>query len=165
MDATPESGTATPIFDAVASLLREQSAFALATVVAGPGAGAKLLIRPEGTMGTLGDANLDRVVERDALGELAAGRSGVGRSHDVRPGSRYGAERDVDLKERERRSRIATEQTRTCLGDARPGPNVGRRCRTNPSVGGNPMLPLPGISSLPRTGEGKPWFLVIEIFR
>jgi xanthine dehydrogenase accessory factor len=77
MDATPGSGTATPIFDAVASLLREQSAFALATVVEGPGAGAKLLVRPEGTMGTLGDANLDRVVERDALGELAAGRSGV----------------------------------------------------------------------------------------
>ena len=75
MDATPESGTATPIFDAVASLLREQSAFALATVVEGPGAGAKLLVRPEGTMGTLGDANLDRVVERDALGELAAGRA------------------------------------------------------------------------------------------
>ncbi|MDP6493440.1 MAG: XdhC/CoxI family protein [Acidimicrobiales bacterium] len=73
------SGNTTPIFDAVAALLRDESAFALATVVEGPGAGAKLLVRPDGTMGSLGDAGLDRVVERDTLGELAAGRSGVRR--------------------------------------------------------------------------------------
>lgn len=51
---------------------------ALATVIEGPGAGAKMLIRPDGeTAGSLGPAGLDRVVERDARGELAAGRSGV----------------------------------------------------------------------------------------
>ncbi len=51
---------------------------ALATVIDGPGAGAKMLIRPDGeTVGSLGPAGLDRVVERDARGELAAGRSGV----------------------------------------------------------------------------------------
>ena len=51
---------------------------ALATVIEGPGAGAKMLIRPDGeTAGSLGPAGLDRVVERDARGGLAAGRSGV----------------------------------------------------------------------------------------
>ena len=36
--------------------------------------GAKLLVRPDGpTLGTLGDPDLDRVVARDALGELEAG--------------------------------------------------------------------------------------------
>ncbi len=54
---------------------------ALATIIDGPGAGAKLLVRavPDGpaTLGTLGDTDLDRVVERDARGELAAGRSGI----------------------------------------------------------------------------------------
>jgi xanthine dehydrogenase accessory factor len=53
-----------------------ERAVALATVVEGPGVGAKLLVRAEGTVeGSLGNANLDRVVTRDALGELAAGRS------------------------------------------------------------------------------------------
>ena len=51
---------------------------ALATVVDGPGVGAKLLTRPDGeVMGSLGTVGLDRVVERDARGELAAGRSGI----------------------------------------------------------------------------------------
>jgi xanthine dehydrogenase accessory factor len=40
--------------------------------------GAKLLVRPgAGSIGGLGDADLDRVVTRDALGELEAGRTGV----------------------------------------------------------------------------------------
>ena len=46
----------------------------LATVTAGPNLGAKLLTRPDGTsIGTLGDPDLDRVVARDARGELQAG--------------------------------------------------------------------------------------------
>ncbi len=49
---------------------------ALATVIEGPGVGSKLLVRggDEGTavLGTVGDTDLDRVVERDARGELAA---------------------------------------------------------------------------------------------
>ena len=77
MDRDSTSGSTTPLFDAVAALLRDESAFALATVVEGPGVGAKLLVRPGTTTGSLGHAGLDRVVERDALGELAAGRSGV----------------------------------------------------------------------------------------
>lgn len=55
---------------------------ALATVIEGPNTGAKLLIRTDAasgplTIGTLGDGGLDRVVERDARGELAAGQSGL----------------------------------------------------------------------------------------
>ncbi len=50
----------------------------LATVVDGRGVGAKLLVGADGSArGTLGDPGLDRVVGRDALGELAAGRTGV----------------------------------------------------------------------------------------
>jgi xanthine dehydrogenase accessory factor len=54
--------------------LRAAEPVALATVIEGPNLGAKLLVRPDGRVsGTLGDANLDRVVGRDAQGELEAG--------------------------------------------------------------------------------------------
>lgn len=50
----------------------------LATVIEGPNTGAKLLAGPEGDpIGSLGNADLDRVVTRDMRGELAAGRTGV----------------------------------------------------------------------------------------
>lgn len=59
---------------------------ALATVIEGPGTGSKLLVRPGGQppggpgvspepIGTLGNSDLDRVVTRDALAELEAGRT------------------------------------------------------------------------------------------
>jgi len=62
--------------------IEAERAVALATVIEGPHAGAKLLIRTEAksgplTIGTLGNEGLDRVVERDARGELAAGQSGL----------------------------------------------------------------------------------------
>lgn len=54
--------------------LRADRPVALATVIDGPGTGAKLLVRPgEPALGTLGDADLDRVVARDSLAELDAG--------------------------------------------------------------------------------------------
>jgi len=70
------------MFDELARALRERGRASLVTVVDGIATGAKLLIRFDEereplTSGTLGDADLDRVVVRDALGELAAGRSGV----------------------------------------------------------------------------------------
>jgi xanthine dehydrogenase accessory factor len=47
---------------------------AVATVIEGPGITATMVIAPDcAPVGTLGDADLDRVVARDALGELAAG--------------------------------------------------------------------------------------------
>jgi xanthine dehydrogenase accessory factor len=58
--------------------LRSQQPTALVTVVDGVGVGAKLLVVPDGEpQGTLGNAELDRIVTRDALAELEAGRSGI----------------------------------------------------------------------------------------
>jgi xanthine dehydrogenase accessory factor len=52
---------------------------ALVTVIDGPGVGNKLLIHPDDAqpLGSLGDEELDRVVGRDALGELASATSDV----------------------------------------------------------------------------------------
>lgn len=66
------------LFEALAASLRAEQPVALATVVDGIGVGASLLVRPgEEPLGTLGNDDLDRVVARDALGELAAGTTGV----------------------------------------------------------------------------------------
>ncbi len=83
---------ATPVFDALESALRADRPVALATVVEGEELGAKLLVEPGAApLGTLGDPDLDRVVARDALAELAAGltstrhygRHGEARERDV----------------------------------------------------------------------------------
>jgi xanthine dehydrogenase accessory factor len=51
---------------------------ALATMVEGPRAGANVLVEPGiEAVGNLGDSDLDRVVARDALAELAAGVSTI----------------------------------------------------------------------------------------
>ncbi|HET9070661.1 MAG TPA: XdhC/CoxI family protein [Acidimicrobiales bacterium] len=84
------------LFEALAAALRAEEPVALAEVVEGPEElfGAKLVVRPGGdpvALGTLGDPDLDRVVTRDALGELAAGlsvtrhygRHGEARARDV----------------------------------------------------------------------------------
>jgi xanthine dehydrogenase accessory factor len=64
----------TGIFDALRDALRAEEPIALATIVEGPNVGAKLLVTPEGNpLGALGDPGLDRVVARDARGELHAG--------------------------------------------------------------------------------------------
>ena len=64
----------TPVFDALADALRADRPVALATVIEGPGLGLKLMIDPSRVLlGTLGDADLDRVVARDARAELGAG--------------------------------------------------------------------------------------------
>jgi xanthine dehydrogenase accessory factor len=66
------------VFAALRVALGEDRPVALATVVDGINLGAKLLVEPAATpLGTLGDPDLDRVVARDALGELAAARSGI----------------------------------------------------------------------------------------
>ncbi|MEX1007470.1 MAG: XdhC/CoxI family protein [Acidimicrobiia bacterium] len=63
-----------PIYEALRDALRAERPVVLATVTAGPSPGVKLLAAPDGTtLGTLGDPELDRVVTRDALGELQAG--------------------------------------------------------------------------------------------
>ena len=66
------------LFESLAGAIRAEQPAALAEVVEGPDGllGAKILIRPGPPVqvdGSLGDADLDRVVTRDALGELSAG--------------------------------------------------------------------------------------------
>ena len=62
------------IYEQLRDALRADEPVALATVIEGEPLGAKLLVGPgRSGAGTLGDADLDRVVERDALGALEAG--------------------------------------------------------------------------------------------
>ena len=66
------------IYETLRDALRAAEPVALATVTQGPAVGGKLLVRPLGdTIGTLGDPELDRVVARDTLAELEAGRTGT----------------------------------------------------------------------------------------
>jgi xanthine dehydrogenase accessory factor len=84
------------LYQDLSAAIRAEEPVALATLVEGPDelVGGKLLIRPgtpESVRGTLGDEDLDRVVGRDAFGELAAGltvtrhygRHGEARGRDV----------------------------------------------------------------------------------
>ena len=65
---------ATSIYEALRDALRADDPVALATVTEGQSIGAKLLVRPnQPQLGSLGDPDLDRVVSRDALGELESG--------------------------------------------------------------------------------------------
>lgn len=66
------------MFDRLRAAIEAEEPIALATVVEGPGIGAKMLIEPDAEpRGSLGNPELDRVVLRDAIGELAAGTTGV----------------------------------------------------------------------------------------
>ena len=82
------------VFDALADALHNEEPVALATVVAGPNVGAKLLVAPGcAARGSLGDPGLDRVVARDAEGELEAGLTST-RHYGVHGEAR---ERDVSV--------------------------------------------------------------------
>jgi xanthine dehydrogenase accessory factor len=66
------------VYEELRAALLAQDPVALATVIDGPGVGGKLLVGPDrAPLGSLGDPDLDRVVARDALGELAAGTTEV----------------------------------------------------------------------------------------
>jgi xanthine dehydrogenase accessory factor len=68
----------TGIYERLRDGIRASTPVALATVIDGPGIGMKLLVEPGGEpLGTLGDPELDRIVRRDTLAELDAGRTGV----------------------------------------------------------------------------------------
>ena len=66
------------LFEHWRAAVLDQRPVAIATVIEGPSIGAKVLvgdgIEP---VGSLGDVDLDRVVIRDTIGELAGGRTGV----------------------------------------------------------------------------------------
>jgi xanthine dehydrogenase accessory factor len=81
------------LYDELAAAIRAEEPVALATVSDGPNLGAKLLVRPDGSVsGSLGDADLDRVVARDAVAELDAGRS------TTRHYGRHGEARQDDVE-------------------------------------------------------------------
>jgi xanthine dehydrogenase accessory factor len=64
------------VYDELREALVADRPVALATVIDGPGVGNKLLVGPDlEPVGTLGNEDLDRVVARDALGQLDAGRT------------------------------------------------------------------------------------------
>ena len=71
----------TSIYQQFTDYIRNETPVALATIIEGPGVGAKLLVaRVDGVekvIGSLGHPELDRVVARDTAGELEAGRTGV----------------------------------------------------------------------------------------
>lgn len=82
------------LYEDLRDALRAHQPVALATVIAGAGVGHKLLVGPgRASTGTLGDADLDRVVARDALGELEAGIT-VTRHYGARGEAR---EEDVEV--------------------------------------------------------------------
>ena len=65
-------------WDSLVAALRSETPVALATVISGPHVGSRVLVSEQGRMGgELPDEDLDRVVLRDAVGELAAGRTGL----------------------------------------------------------------------------------------
>jgi xanthine dehydrogenase accessory factor len=66
------------LLDRLRAALRAERPAALATVTEGLHVGAKLFVEPGAEpVGSLGDPDLDRVVARDALGELEAGLTGT----------------------------------------------------------------------------------------
>jgi xanthine dehydrogenase accessory factor len=66
------------LYEALRDRIRGEQPVALATVLEGANVGAKLLLSPDQEpLGSLGNGDLDRVVGRDALAELEAGRTGV----------------------------------------------------------------------------------------
>lgn len=87
--SSDSSSPPAPLFPILRAAINASEPIALATVVSlsddvvGVTLGGKLLLRPatealpDGSLGTLGNPELDRVVERDMIGELASGTSGV----------------------------------------------------------------------------------------
>jgi xanthine dehydrogenase accessory factor len=68
----------TSMYELLRERIKADEPVALATVVDGPNVGAKLLVTTNGEpVGDLGNAELTRIVARDSLAELEAGRSGI----------------------------------------------------------------------------------------
>jgi xanthine dehydrogenase accessory factor len=76
--AAPAEPPGTSVYDRLQALIRSDQPVGLATVIDGPNVGRKLMVVPGNPpTGSLGNAELDRIVGRDAFAELQAGRSGV----------------------------------------------------------------------------------------
>ncbi len=78
-------------YEALSRALRSGEPAALATVLEGGPVGATIVVRPGAeVLGALGDPELTRVVARDALAALGAGRGGL-RHYGLRGEARQGA--------------------------------------------------------------------------
>jgi xanthine dehydrogenase accessory factor len=91
----------TALFETLAAALRAEQPVALAEIVEGPAdlLGGKLLLLPGPPLevhGSVGDVDLDRVISRDAQGELAAGLSAT--RHYGRHGEARGREITVFIE-------------------------------------------------------------------
>ncbi|MFM7410676.1 MAG: XdhC family protein [Actinomycetota bacterium] len=77
-NANTNTNAGTTALDTLDARIRSHEPVAVATVIDGPHTGATMLIAPgETPTGSLGNTELDRIVVRDALGELEAGTTGV----------------------------------------------------------------------------------------
>lgn len=66
------------LYEVLAAAIRSETPIALATIVTGVHKGSKLLIDADGEIdGDISDPDLARVIVRDALGELSAGRTAM----------------------------------------------------------------------------------------
>jgi xanthine dehydrogenase accessory factor len=68
-----------PLFAALARALRAEAPVALATQTGGDGSGGKMLVATDGTVGGLGDPELDRAVAAAARAMLEQGQTGLRR--------------------------------------------------------------------------------------
>ncbi len=83
-----------PELDSVVSSVEREEPVAVATIVSGPHfVGRHLIVRPDHTEGSLGSERLDDTVREDAIGMLAAGRTGF--LHYGPDGERLGEGLDV----------------------------------------------------------------------
>lgn len=76
------------LFKELAAALREERPVAIVTAIRAPLVGAKLLVTPDRTLGTLGNEGLDRAAATDAEGMLELGETGIrlyGSSGEHRP--------------------------------------------------------------------------------
>lgn len=75
------TGVTKSLYEHFSDLVRSETPVALCTVIEGPNTGSKLVVArvdDDAEMrGSLGHSDLDRVVTRDAIGELEAGRTSV----------------------------------------------------------------------------------------
>ena len=77
-DTVTNDADGTAPLDVLDARIRSHEPVAVATVIDGPNTGSTLLVAPGSpSIGSLGNAELDRIVVRDALGELEAGTTGI----------------------------------------------------------------------------------------
>lgn len=69
-------GVGVSTYETFSALVRDNAPVSLVTIIEGPNVGATMVVTPQGIVaGSLGNSDIDRVISRDAMGELEAGRT------------------------------------------------------------------------------------------